>query len=64
MADPRPPVKPAASAASSAPALEAMGPEAYTRWRATTLGAVTEVLEQRVILELVAPLKDKRVLEP
>ena len=40
-----------------------MGPEAYTRWRATTLGAVTEVLEQRVILELVAPLKDKRVLD-
>ena len=63
MSDSRRLVKPAASPASSDPLTGAPGPEAYTRWRATTLGAVTEALEQRVMLELVGPVKDKRVLD-
>lgn len=62
MTDPRPLVNPAASAASSGPA-EAIGPEAYTRWRATTLGAVTEALEQRAMLELAGPVTGTRVLD-
>lgn len=38
-------------------------PDAYTRWRTTTLGRVTEALEQRRILDLVGPLKGQRVLD-
>lgn len=38
-------------------------PDAYTRWRATTLGAVTEALEQLRVLELVGPVDGKRVLD-
>jgi hypothetical protein len=30
----------------------AIGPEAYKSWRATSLGAVTEAIEQRLILVL------------
>lgn len=54
----------------SAPALQptpavagGTSPDAYTRWRGTTLGAVTEALEQRRILELVGPIDGKRVLD-
>jgi SAM-dependent methyltransferase len=39
------------------------GPVAYTRWRATTLGRVTEALEQRRIRELVGPANGKRMLD-
>jgi ubiquinone/menaquinone biosynthesis C-methylase UbiE len=35
----------------------------YARWRATTLGAVTEALEQRVMLELAGPVGGKQVLD-
>jgi ubiquinone/menaquinone biosynthesis C-methylase UbiE len=40
-----------------------ISPDAYTRWRATTLGAVTEALEQRRLFELVGPVDGKRVLD-
>lgn len=63
MTDPRPLVKPAASAASSSPSPEAIGPEAYARWRATTLGAVTEALERRLLHQLIGVVKGKRVLD-
>jgi len=63
LTDSGPLVKLAASAAPSGPLAGTVGPEAYTRWRATTLGAVTEALEQRVMLELAGPVKDKRVLD-
>jgi ubiquinone/menaquinone biosynthesis C-methylase UbiE len=42
---------------------EATGPEAYARWRATTLGAVTEDLEQRCIRALVRSIDGQRVLD-
>jgi ubiquinone/menaquinone biosynthesis C-methylase UbiE len=42
---------------------EAPGLEAYARWRATTLGAVTEALEQRCILTLVGSVSGRRVLD-
>jgi ubiquinone/menaquinone biosynthesis C-methylase UbiE len=38
-------------------------PDAYTRWRATTLGGVTEALEQRRIRDLVGPADGRRVLD-
>jgi ubiquinone/menaquinone biosynthesis C-methylase UbiE len=38
-------------------------PSAYAQWRATTLGAVTEALEQRRIIELVGAVDRKRVLD-
>jgi ubiquinone/menaquinone biosynthesis C-methylase UbiE len=63
MRDPTRPVKPGTSGASSGPPPETIGPAAYARWRATTLGAVTEALEQRVMLELIGPLESKRVLD-
>jgi ubiquinone/menaquinone biosynthesis C-methylase UbiE len=54
----------------SAPALQAtpaaaggISPDAYTRWRATTLGAVTEALEQHRVFELLGPVDGKRVLD-
>ncbi|MFO7561442.1 MAG: class I SAM-dependent methyltransferase [Enhygromyxa sp.] len=37
--------------------------EAYARWRATTLGAITERVETRVVFELAGPLAGKRVLD-
>ncbi len=49
--------------ASSGPSPEAIGPVAYARWRATMLGAVTEALEQRVMLELAGSVGGKRVLD-
>jgi ubiquinone/menaquinone biosynthesis C-methylase UbiE len=39
------------------------GPEAYARWRGTTLGAVTEALEQRCILMLAGSVNGQRVLD-
>ena len=39
------------------------GPGAYDSWRATSLGAVTEAIEQRVILEVMGDLKGARVLD-
>ena len=45
---------------SAAPALAA---EAYLRWRTTTLGAITEDLETRLIFDLAGPLVGQRVLD-
>ena len=63
MTDPQPLVKPAASAASSNPSPGAIGPEAYTRWRATTLGAVTQALEHRLLHQLIGVVQGKHVLD-
>ena len=41
----------------------ATGPGVYARWRATTLGTVTEALERRCILALVGSVDRKRVLD-
>jgi 2-polyprenyl-3-methyl-5-hydroxy-6-metoxy-1,4-benzoquinol methylase len=40
-----------------------VGPAAYASWRASTLGAVTEQLERRLLLRLVGDLADQRVLD-
>jgi ubiquinone/menaquinone biosynthesis C-methylase UbiE len=44
-------------------ASDATGPDVYARWRATTLGAATEALEQRCVLTLVGPVDGRRVLD-
>ena len=41
----------------------AIGPQAYQSWRTTSLGAVTEAIEQRLILELMGDLEEARVLD-
>lgn len=41
----------------------AIGPQIYAAWRATALGAVTEALEQRLIVELAGTLAGARVLD-
>ncbi len=41
----------------------AIGPQAYDSWRATPLGAVTEAIEQRAILDLVGNLAGVRLLD-
>lgn len=46
-----------------AAAATTIGPQAYESWRATALGAVTEAIEQRLILELMGDLRDARVLD-
>ncbi len=40
-----------------------IGPEHYARWRASPVGAVTERLEETVIFDLAADLRDQRVLD-
>ena len=56
-------VKPAALLRPAPAATGVTSPDAYTRWRATTLGRVTEALEQRRILELVGSVDGTRVLD-
>jgi ubiquinone/menaquinone biosynthesis C-methylase UbiE len=41
----------------------ATGPGAYEQWRGTTLGRITEGLEQRCILDLIGPVDGRRVLD-
>ncbi len=41
----------------------AIGPRAYAVWRATALGALTEMLEQRLILDLLGDMTGARVLD-
>jgi ubiquinone/menaquinone biosynthesis C-methylase UbiE len=40
-----------------------IGPQAYGAWRDTTLGALTERLEQRTMLELTGPLEGAALLD-
>jgi ubiquinone biosynthesis O-methyltransferase len=40
-----------------------LGPEAYARWRASEIGAVTERLEGQLILELVGEVRGCKVLD-
>ena len=40
-----------------------VGPDTYAQWRASTLGAITESLEQELILNLSEPLSGKDVLD-
>lgn len=44
------------------PALEAL-PEAYARWRRSTLGRITDALEERLLLERIGPAPGLRVLD-
>jgi 2-polyprenyl-3-methyl-5-hydroxy-6-metoxy-1,4-benzoquinol methylase len=37
--------------------------ETYARWRATTLGGITERVETQLVFELAGPLQGKRVLD-
>lgn len=39
------------------------GPTAYETWRATSLGAITEAIEQRVILDLIGNVEGAHVLD-
>lgn len=43
--------------------LPGLDPKGYARWRGSTLGAITERLEQDLVLELVGDVTGKRVLE-
>ena len=40
-----------------------IGPKVYETWRATPLGAVTETIEQRVILDLIGDVEGARLLD-
>ena len=40
-----------------------LGPEVYSRWRASEIGATTERLESQLILELVGNVSGRRVLD-
>ena len=48
---------------SSPTAPMTIGPNAYASWRATSLGAVTEALEQRLILDLMGNLEGAHILD-
>ena len=43
--------------------LPGLDPQDYARWRGSTLGAITEELEQGLVLELVGDVTGKRVLK-
>ena len=40
-----------------------LGPEVYARWRASEVGALTERLERRLILELIGDVHGQRILD-
>lgn len=40
-----------------------VGAQTYARWRATTLGEITERVETRVVFDLAGPLRGRRVLD-
>jgi len=40
-----------------------LGPETYSRWRASTVGAITDTLQRRLILELLGDVRGRRVLD-
>jgi ubiquinone biosynthesis O-methyltransferase len=40
-----------------------LGPEAYSRWRASEIGTITEGLEGQLILELVGDARGRKVLD-
>jgi ubiquinone/menaquinone biosynthesis C-methylase UbiE len=40
-----------------------VSPDTYARWRATTLGRITERVETELVFELVGPLRGQRVLD-
>ena len=39
------------------------GPETYAAWRSTSLGDITEALEQRLLLRLAGDLRDRSVID-
>lgn len=41
----------------------AIGPAAYAAWRASRLGAITDALEERLLLELIGDVAGRRVLD-
>ena len=41
----------------------AIGPQAYLSWRAASLGAITEELEQRQVMDMMGELSGRRVLD-
>lgn len=49
-------------AASAAPVPE-LGPDLYARWRGSELGALTERLERRLVLDLAGEVSDRAVLD-
>ncbi|MGE3885481.1 MAG: class I SAM-dependent methyltransferase [Vicinamibacterales bacterium] len=63
MADDQENVKSALALPPTSAAAGGTSPDAYAQWRATTLGAVTEALEQLCVLELVGPVNGKHVLD-
>jgi ubiquinone/menaquinone biosynthesis C-methylase UbiE len=40
-----------------------IGPQAYTSWRATSLGTITEAIEQRLMLDMMGKLAGARLLD-
>jgi len=48
---------------NKADAPTAIGPVAYAFWRATSLGEITERIEQRLVLDLMGELAGRRVLD-
>lgn len=41
----------------------ALGPEAYSAWRASQIGAITDQVERRVILDFLDEVRERRVLD-
>ena len=48
---------------ASTSVLPDLGPDVYTKWRASGIGAITEQLQRRLILTLLGEIRDRNVLD-
>jgi SAM-dependent methyltransferase len=49
-------------ASDTAPAIDVL-PDAYAEWRRSTLGRITDALEERLLLDRIGPARDLRILD-
>jgi len=48
---------------ASTSVLQDLGPNVYTNWRASSIGAITEQLQRRLILALLGEIRGRNVLD-
>ena len=54
--------RPVADRSDADPALDVL-PDAYAEWRRSTLGRITDVLEERLLLDRIGPARGLRILD-
>lgn len=54
--------RPVPDASAADPALEGL-PDAYADWRRSTLGRITDALEERLLIDRIGPVRGLRILD-